>query len=205
MIWKPARSGVIAVIIFTSTCAKAATEVMGDDVATKQVLDSMDKLHGASNFVNFAAYSWNIFRYIGDYLHLGGILTLLVTIVKNKSVAGISRTTQILYCIVFCTRYLDLFDHTQSFYLVFFKLTYIVTSIIVLFCFYQFDSTYARRHDTCNMTIILVPCTVAALLLTSDYSLLEVLWTFSEFIEGFAMAVDSVFFQNQCRKRPRAQ
>ena len=72
------------------------------------------------------------------------------------------------------------------------------------------------RHDTCNMTIILVPCTVAALLLTSDYSLLEachatfqssargssfstwlqVLWTFSEFIEGFAMAVDSVFFSN---------
>lgn len=52
------------------------------------------------------------------------------------------RTTQILYCIVFvtrclawrsidhrlvvaglCSRYLDLLDHTQSFYLVFFKLT----------------------------------------------------------------------------------
>lgn len=124
---------------------------------------------------------------------MGGILTLLVTIVKNKSVAGISRTTQILYCIVFCTRYLDLFDHTQSFYLVFFKLTYIVTSIIVLVCFYQFDSTYARRHDTCNLTIILVPCTIAALLLTSDYSLLEVLWTFSEFIEGFAMVPQYIF------------
>lgn len=45
-----------------------------------------------------------------------------------------------------------------------------------------------ERHDTCNMTVILVPCALAALLLTSDYSLLEVLWTFSEFTEGFAMA-----------------
>ncbi|CAJ1339962.1 unnamed protein product [Effrenium voratum] len=168
---------------------------MGEDVAapTKKVMDSMDKLHGTSNFVNFAAYSWNIFRYIGDYLHLGGIITLLVTIARNKSVAGISRTTQILYCIVFITRYLDLFDHTQSFYLVFFKLTYITTSIVVLVLFYQFDSTYARRHDTCNMTVILVPCALAALLLTNDYSLMEVLWTFSEFIEGFAMVPQYIF------------
>eukprot|EP00438_Fugacium_kawagutii_P021759 Skav204654 [mRNA] locus=scaffold949:128262:134539:- [translate_table: standard] len=161
--------------------------------ATKQVLDSMDKLHGPSNFVNFAAYSWNIFRYIGDYLHLGGIITLLVTIARNKSVAGISRTTQILYCIVFVTRYLDLFDHAQSFYLVFFKLTYIATSILVLALFYTYDSTYARRHDTCNMTVILVPCSIAALLLTNDYSPLEVLWTFSEFIEGFAMVPQYIF------------
>eukprot|EP00434_Breviolum_minutum_P037006 symbB.v1.2.032798.t1/scaffold3984.1/size46886/1 len=139
------------------------------------------------------AFSLNIFRYIGDYLHLGGIITLLVTIVRNKSVAGISRTTQILYCIVFITRYLDLFDHAQSFYLVFFKLTYIATSIFVLALFYNYDSTYARRHDTCNMTVILVPCSIAALLLTNDYSPLEVLWTFSEFIEGFAMVPQYIY------------
>eukprot|EP00930_Biecheleria_cincta_P016572 TRINITY_DN1342_c0_g1_i1.p1 TRINITY_DN1342_c0_g1~~TRINITY_DN1342_c0_g1_i1.p1 ORF type:complete len:288 (+),score=30.32 TRINITY_DN1342_c0_g1_i1:93-956(+) len=162
------------------------------DVGGK-ALDSMDKLHGKSNFVNFAAYSWNIFRYIGDYLHLGGIITLLVSIVKNKSVAGISRTTQILYCMVFVTRYLDLFDHTQSLYLVVFKLTYITTSVITLVLFHQFDSTYERRHDTCNMTVIVAPCGVAAILLTNDYSLLEVLWTFSEFIEGFAMVPQYIF------------
>merc|ERR1711985_185533 len=43
------------------------------------------------------AYSWNIFRYIGDYLHLTGIVVLFVTIGKNNSVAGISKSTQILY------------------------------------------------------------------------------------------------------------
>ncbi|CAJ1390185.1 unnamed protein product [Effrenium voratum] len=70
---------------------------------------------------------------------------------------------------------------------------YITTSIVVLVLFYQFDSTYARRHDTCNMTVILVPCALAALLLTNDYSLMEVLWTFSEFIEGFAMVPQYIF------------
>jgi len=159
----------------------------------KVAMDSMDKLHGTSNLANFTAYSWNIFRYVGDYLHLAGILLLLVTIGKNKSVSGISRSTQILYFLTFITRYLDLFEHSQTAYLVFFKLTYIGTSIIVLFLFYQFDSTYERRHDTCNLVVIIVPCVIAAVVLTNEYTTLEVLWTFSEFVEGFAMVPQYIF------------
>jgi ER lumen protein retaining receptor len=158
-------------------------------------MDSMDKLHGPShaNLANFTAYSWNIFRYVGDYLHLGGILLLLITIGKNKSVAGISRSTQVLYFLVFITRYLDLFEHSQTAYLVFFKLTYIATSILVLTLFYQLDATYERRHDTCNLAVIIIPCATAAVLLTNEYSVLEVLWTFSEFVEGFAMVPQYIF------------
>jgi len=164
-----------------------------EPVGRKVVMDSMDRLHGATNFANFTAYSWNIFRYVGDYLHLCGILVLLLAIAKNKSVAGISRSTQILYFLVFVTRYLDLFDHAQSAYLVFFKLTYIVTSAAVLFFFYQLDKTYERRNDTANLTVILLPCVVASLLLTREYSALELLWTFSEFVEGFAMVPQYIF------------
>jgi len=153
----------------------------------------MDKLHGTTDFTQFAAYSWNIFRYVGDYLHLFGILVLLVTIGKNKSVAGISRSTQILYFLVFVTRYLDLFDHTQSAYLIFFKLTYIGTSMAVLGLFHQMVNTYERRHDTFNIAVVIIPCATAALLLTNEYSILEVLWTFSEFIEGFAMVPQYIF------------
>mmetsp|Transcript_56894 Transcript_56894/g.176487 ORF Transcript_56894/g.176487 Transcript_56894/m.176487 type:complete len:288 (+) Transcript_56894:75-938(+) len=159
----------------------------------KAAIDSMDKLHGKSNFANFTAYSWNIFRYVGDYLHLGGIVVLLLTIAKNKSVAGISKSTQLLYFLVFVTRYLDLFDHSQTAYLVFFKLTYIASSVIVLVLFWQLDMTYERRHDTCNLSVIILPCATAAILLTNEYSMLEVLWTFSEFIEGFAMVPQYIF------------
>eukprot|EP00933_Yihiella_yeosuensis_P052035 TRINITY_DN50016_c0_g1_i1.p1 TRINITY_DN50016_c0_g1~~TRINITY_DN50016_c0_g1_i1.p1 ORF type:complete len:291 (-),score=46.45 TRINITY_DN50016_c0_g1_i1:152-1024(-) len=169
----------------------------------KKGIDSLDKLHGKTNFGGFAEYSWNIFRYIGDYLHLGGVVVLILTILKNQSVAGISRTTQILYCIVFLTRYLDLLDHSQTLYLVFFKLTYISTSIGVLFLFNKFERTYDRRNDTCSMTVILVPCAVAAVILTSEYSFLEVLWTFSEFIEGFAMVPQYIFcYRERVNKDP---
>merc|ERR1712066_396109 len=50
-----------------------------------------------------------------------------------------------------------------------------------------------RRNDTCNLTVIVLPCATAAMLLTNEYSVLEVLWTFSEFIEGFAMVPQYVF------------
>jgi ER lumen protein retaining receptor len=159
----------------------------------KVVFDSMDKLHGKTDFTKLATYSWNIFRYIGDYLHLFGIVVLLVTIGSRKSVAGISRSTQVLYCLIFCTRYLDLFDHSQTAYLVIFKLTYIVTSLIVLGLFFQLDSTYERRHDTFNIAVVIIPCATASLLLTNEYSMLEILWTFSEFVEGFAMVPQYIF------------
>lgn len=156
-------------------------------------LDSMDKLHGHTNFAHLASHSWNVFRYLGDYLHLFGIVVLIATIASRQSVAGISRSTQILYFLVFTTRYLDLFDHSQTTYLVVFKLTYILTSIIVLACFYVMDRTYQRVNDTCNLAVIVAPCITAALLLTSEYTVLEILWTFSEFIEGFAMVPQYIF------------
>jgi len=159
----------------------------------KIVLDSMDKLHGTTNFANLAAYSWNMFRYVGDYLHLFGIIILLVTIAKNTSVGGISKKTQILYFLVFITRYLDLFDHSQTMYLVVFKLTYILSAILILACFYTLDKTYQRVNDTCSIAVIIAPCMTAALLLTNEYSMLEILWTFSEFIEGFAMVPQYIF------------
>jgi len=162
-------------------------------VPDKVVMDSMDKLHGTTNFANLAAYSWNFFRYVGDYLHLFGIIILIATIAKNKSVAGISRGTQVLYFLVFVTRYLDLFDHTQTTYLVVFKLTYIFTAAAILGCFYVLHQTYQRVNDTCNLSVIIFPCITAALLLTNEYSILEILWTFSEFVEGFAMVPQYIF------------
>lgn len=162
-------------------------------VPDKVVVDSMDKLHGTTNFANLAAYSWNTFRYVGDYLHLFGIIVLISTIAKNKSVAGISRSTQLLYFLVFVTRYLDLFDHSQTTYLVVFKLTYIFTAAAILACFFALDQTYQRVHDTCNLSVIVLPCITAALLLTNEYSILEILWTFSEFVEGFAMVPQYIF------------
>jgi len=154
---------------------------------------SFGKLSKLYNREKLRSYSWNIFRYIGDYLHLFGVFALLATLAKNRSCSGISRSTQILYCLVFVTRYLDLLDKTQAFYLVFFKITYIVTSIIVLMIFYKLDSTYERQKDTCSLAAILIPCTIGAVVLADSYHWVDILWTFSQFCEGFAMVPQYVF------------
>merc|ERR550532_3261220 len=44
-----------------------------------------------------------------------------------------------------------------------------------------------------NLTVVIIPCATGALLLTNEYSLMETLWTFSEFIEGFAMVPQYIF------------
>merc|ERR1719230_439203 len=54
-------------------------------------------------------------------------------------------------------------------------------------------NTYESRHDTFNIAVVIIPCATAAVLLTNEYSMLEILWTFSEFIEGFAMVPQYIF------------
>merc|ERR1712188_122620 len=63
----------------------------------------------------------------------------------------------------------------------------------ILGCFYTIHQTYQRVNDTCNIPVIIFPCITAALLLTNEYSMLEILWTFSEFVEGFAMVPQYIF------------
>lgn len=57
----------------------------------------------------------------------------------------------------------------------------------------RLNQTYQRVNDTCNLAVIIFPCITAALLLTNEYSILEILWTFSEFVEGFAMVPQYIF------------
>ena len=50
----------------------------------------------------------DVFQLIGDFLHLIAILMLLLKILANKNVIGISYKTQEVYLIVFITRYSDM-------------------------------------------------------------------------------------------------
>lgn len=142
---------------------------------------------------NLNAHSWNIFRYIADYMHLFGVFVLLATLAKNKSCRGISRTTQVLYFTVFIFRYLDLLDRSQTSYLVIFKLTYIFTSIAILIIFRVFRHTHEVQKDTCSLAVIYLPCVTAAFLLSDEHSSIELLWTLSRFLEGFAMVPQYIF------------
>lgn len=56
---------------------------------------------------------------------------LIFAIHNNQSAEGVSLITQLLYALVFCTRYLDLF-HTPIMWNFFFKTVYILTSFYIL-------------------------------------------------------------------------
>merc|ERR1711920_947767 len=73
------------------------------------------------------------------------------------------------------------------------KNKYLTTSLIVLIIFWKLDRTYERNKDTCNLAVIFLPCSTAAVLLTNEYSVLDMLWSFSQFLEGFAMVPQYIF------------
>lgn len=130
----------------------------------------------------------NIFRLIGDMSHLLAIVLLLLKMWKTRSVAGISGKSQILFCLVFCTRYLDLFTTFISAYNSVMKLFFISSSLFTVYLMYfKFRATYDSNHDTFRVEFLVVPVGGLAFLVNHDFSPLEILWTFSIYLESVAI------------------
>ncbi|CAK5090910.1 unnamed protein product [Meloidogyne enterolobii] len=130
----------------------------------------------------------NIFRLAGDSAHLLAILILLWKIWKTKSCAGISGRSQVLFFVVFVSRYLDLFTNFVSIYNTAMKIFFVASSVATIYLmFFRFRATYDRNHDTFRIEILLVPSVVLALLINHEFTLFEVLWTFSIYLEAVAI------------------
>lgn len=140
----------------------------------------------------------NFFRLAGDMTHLLSIIVLLLKIRTTKSCSGISLKTQELYVMVFLTRYLDIFTRYVSLYNTIMKLVFVGTSIgIVWYMKYHkvVKQTYNKNEDTFRHYILVLPCFVLALLFHRDFSIMEVLWTFSLYLEAVAILPQLVLLQ----------
>jgi ER lumen protein retaining receptor len=125
----------------------------------------------------------NIFRLVGDLSHLLAILILLTKIWKTRSCSGISGKSQILFALVFITRYLDLFTHFISLYNTVMKIFYLASSIgTVYLMYFKFKPTYDRQHDTFRIEFLLAPCAILALIVNHDFEVLEVSFFLNFFI-----------------------
>ncbi|KAI4456691.1 er lumen protein retaining receptor [Holotrichia oblita] len=130
----------------------------------------------------------NIFRLTGDLSHLLAIIILLRKIWKSRSCAGISGKSQFLFAIVYTTRYLDLLTTYVSMYNTLMKLVFIAASYATCYFIYmKFKATYDHNHDTFRVEFLLLPAVVLALLINHDFTVLEVLWTFSIYLESVAI------------------
>lgn len=130
----------------------------------------------------------NLFRLCGDLSHLLAIIILLLKIWKTRSCAGISGKSQVLFACVFLTRYLDLFFSFVSLYNTTMKVIYIACSVGTCYLiFMKFKPTYDSNHDTFRVEFLLAPCAILALVFNHAFTLTEVLWTFSIYLEAGAI------------------
>ncbi|CCH42079.1 ER lumen protein retaining receptor 2 [Wickerhamomyces ciferrii] len=131
---------------------------------------------------------FNIFRAAGDLSHLISILILLNTIQKSRSIAGISLKTQILYVLVFLTRYLDLTYRYVSIYNTLMKLFFISSSIyIVYLMIYKFKNTETEQIDTFPIEYLIGGSFILSLIFNYKFQFGEILWSFSLWLESVAI------------------
>lgn len=130
----------------------------------------------------------NVFRLAGDLCHLAAIIILLLKIWKTRSCAGISGRSQMLFALVFITRYLDLFTSFISVYNTVMKVFFLISSMGTVYLMYvKFKATYDHNHDTFRVEFLLGPAVLLALFLNHEFSVMEVLWTFSIYLESCAI------------------
>jgi len=147
----------------------------------------------------------NAFRLCGDMSHVFSIIILLLRLRVAKNAQGISLRTNELFFVVFVTRYLDLFTTFYSLYNSGMKILYIVTTgtIIYMIRFKEpICSTYDKAQDTfLHWRYAVAPCAVIATithLIGSGFrrfELLELLWTFSIYLESIAILPQLIVLQ----------
>ncbi|KAJ3684867.1 hypothetical protein LUZ61_014031 [Rhynchospora tenuis] len=140
----------------------------------------------------------NIFRFFGDMTHLFSVIVLLLKIYATKSCSGISLKTHELYALVFVTRYLDLFTDFISLYNTIMKLVFISSSVAIVWCMRKHPlvrRTYDKDLDTFRHYILVAVSFVLALLFHDRFTIKEVFWAFSIYLEAVAILPQLVLLQ----------
>lgn len=131
----------------------------------------------------------NAFRLMGDMSHLLAIVILFGNIIRTKSCEGLSGKTQILFGLVYITRYLDLFTNFISIYNSVLKVVYIASTwLTVILIYWNYRKTYDREHDSFRAEALVLAAAALAFVWNHEFSALEVLWTFSIYLESVAIA-----------------
>ena len=122
----------------------------------------------------------NYFRIIGDLSHYAAIVTIFLKIITSQSCKGISGKTQILYLLVFLTRYIDIFFNFISIYNTSIKIFFIVSSSINIYLvFIRYKGTISSDLDSFRIEILIGGAAVLSLIINHEFSLIEIAWTFS--------------------------
>ncbi|CAI0426596.1 unnamed protein product [Linum tenue] len=127
------------------------------------------------------------------------ILILYFSIVTCSLLyAGVSLKTQELYALVFITRYLDMFTSFVSIYNTIMKLIFLGSTFSIIWYMKHHKlvrRSYDKDQDTFRHWFLVLPCLLLALLIHEKFSFLEVMWTFSIFLEAVVILPQLVLLQ----------
>lgn len=140
----------------------------------------------------------NVFRLAGDMTHLISVIVLLLKIHSIKSCAGISLKTQELYAIVFASRYLDIFTKFISLYNTIMKLIFLGSSFSIVWYMRRHKvvrRSYDKDQDSFRYLFLVLPCLLLALVINEGFTVKEVMWSFSLFLEAVAILPQLVMLQ----------
>ena len=102
-------------------------------------------------------------------------LTLAPPLSTLLTHTGISGKSQVLFALVFTTRYLDIFTNFVSVYNSVMKVIFIITAYGTLYLmFVKFKATYDSNHDTFRAEFLVIPAMGLALLVNHEFSAMEV-------------------------------
>lgn len=126
---------------------------------------------------------------LGDFAHCVSIYILINKIRTSKSVAGISFKTQALYTLVYLTRYLDiLYAPWSSLYNLIMKFVFIGTSFYILYLMkVKYKPTHNPNIDTFRVEYLLGGAIIAALLFHLKFTVTELIWAFSIWLESVSI------------------
>jgi len=173
------------------------------------MLLSPERIHG----------TFNIFRVAGDFTHAAALLLAFYKVAGLRSAKELSLKTQVLYLLVFLSRYLDIFWNTAYTYNTMFKVFFLLITPSLCILLYLarpanggrgWRSTYQDDKDTFVASFVVLPSLMLAYVATSStalsgdwgwhYALVAVLWSFSIFLEAFAMLPQYILFYRLRRR-----
>jgi len=130
----------------------------------------------------------NIFRVCGDISHYTAIITIFAKIISSKSCKGISGKSQILNLLVFITRYHDIFFNFISWYNTSIKIFFILSSLTNIYLvFVRYKGTISSEQDNFRIEFLIGLATILSMIINHEFTPLEVLWTFSVYLESVAI------------------
>jgi len=130
----------------------------------------------------------NIFRILGDLSHYAAILTIFAKVLASRSCTGVSGRSQILFLLVFLTRYIDLFTTFISLYNTSIKIFFIVSTMTNIYLvLVKYSGTISSDLDTFRIEFLILGAAVGAILVNHELTAMEVLWTFSIYLESVAI------------------